>query len=238
MKSEKVKKAIDSEKIKKLIKSFPIPKKWPISVVSGLFAIIVFWSFAFISMAFFPGTYNPFVNWMSNLGNPNLNPEGAIYFNIGIIAAGIALFPFFIGLYEWYIGSKRNKRLTILTQLSGLYCAFAMIMCGVFPENYFLIHIFWSISLFTVSVLTFLLPSIALYKYKFTRSVAKFGFSAAAINLVLWIFIIPIMEWITILLSFLFIGVIVHSMKNRIERLRMVRKQGVVIPSRRKKKKK
>jgi hypothetical protein len=67
--------------------------------------------------------------------------------------------------------------------------------------------------------------------------VAKFGFSAAAINLVLWIFIIPIMEWVTILLSFLFIGVIVHSMKKRIERLRIVRKQGVVIPSRKRKKK-
>ena len=89
-----------------------------------------------------------------------------------------------------------------------------------------------------MSVFTFVFPSIALYKYKFTRNVAKFGFSAAAVNLVLWMFIIPIMEWATILLSFLFIGVIVHSMKIRIERLRMVRKQGVIIPSRRKKKKK
>ena len=221
----------------KAIESFPIPRKWPISVVSGMIAIITFWTFAFIAMAFFPGTYNPFINWMSNLGNYNLNPEGAIYFNIGIIAAGIALFPFFFGLYEWYIGGPRNKRLTILTQLSGFYCAFAMIMCGVFPENNFLVHIFWSMSLFIVSVFTFLFPSLALYKYKFTRTVAKFGFSAAAINLVLWIFIIPIMEWVTILLSFLFIGVIVHSMKKRIERLRIVRKQGVVIPSRKRKKK-
>lgn len=238
MKSEKVKKVLESEKIKKAIESFPIPSKWPISVVSGLFAIIIFWSFAFISMSFYPGTYNPFVNWMSNLGNSELNPDGAIYFNVGIIIAGIALFPFFLGLYEWYIGGKRNKRLTILTQLSGIYCAFAMIMCGVFPEDYFLIHIFWSISLFIVSVFTFIFPSWALYKYKFTRSVAIFGFSAAAVNMVLWMFILPIMEWLTILLSFLFIGVIVHSMKKRIERLRMVRKQGVVLPSKRKKKKK
>ncbi|TFG26493.1 MAG: hypothetical protein EU532_09675 [Promethearchaeota archaeon] len=238
MESEKIKKVMESEKIKKIVESFPIPRKWPISVVSGLFAIITFWSFAFISMAHFPGVYNPFVNWMSNLGNSKLNPEGAIYFNIGIIIAGIALFPFFIGLYEWYIGGPRNKRLTILTQLAGFYCAFAMIMCGIYPENYFLIHIFWSMSLFIMSVFTFLFPSIALYKYKFTRSVAIFGFSAAAVNLVLWIFIIPIMEWVTILLSFLFIGVIVHSMKKRIERLRMVRKQGVVIPSKKKRKKK
>ena len=61
MKSEKVKKVIDSEKIKKAIDKFPIPRKWPISVVSGIFAITIFWSFAFISMSFFPGTYNPFV---------------------------------------------------------------------------------------------------------------------------------------------------------------------------------
>lgn len=232
MKAEKI------EKVKKIINEFPIPRKWPISFVFGLTAIVFFWSFAFISMAFFPGTYNPFVNWMSNLGNTELNPEGAIFFNIGIIVAGASLFPFFIGLYEWYIGGKRNKRLTMLTQLAGFYCSFAMIMCGVYPENYFLIHIFWAMSLFIISVFTFLFPSIALYKYKFTRNVAKFGFSAAAINLILWIFIVPIMEWATILLSFLFIGVIVYSMKKRIERLRFVRKQGIIIPSKKKRRKK
>ncbi|MFX0073050.1 MAG: hypothetical protein ACFFAO_18385 [Candidatus Hermodarchaeota archaeon] len=228
----------NKEKVKKIVNHFPIPRKWPISFVFGIVAIVIFWTFAFISMAHYPGVYNPFMNWMSDLGNVELNPEGAIYFNIGIMATGVSLVPFFIGLYEWYIGGKRNKRLTMMTQIAGFYCSFAMVMCGIYPENYFLIHIFWAMSLFIMTMFTFIFPSIALYKYKFTRNVAKFGFSAAAINLILWIFIIPIMEWATILLSFFFIGVIVYSMKIRIERLRLVRKQGVILPSKKKRKKK
>ena len=220
------------------LKSLPIPRKWPISVVSGIFIIGVFWSFAIISMLFFPTTYNPFVNWMSDLGSHSKNPKGSFFFNIGCIISGVAMFPFFIGLYEWYIGGRRNKILTMLTQVTGFYTALAMIMVGLFPEDNMEIHIFWSISLFTISVLTFILPSIALYKYKFTRNIAIFGFIATIINLILWFCIIPIMEWVTIIFSFCFIGIIITSMQRRIERLRFVREQKVVMPSKRKKKRK
>lgn len=219
-------------RVVKAVKALPIPRKWPISVVSGIFVIVIFWTFVFISMVHYPTTYNPFNNWMSNLGNSKLNPDGAIFFNLGCIICGIAMFPFFIGLYEWYIGGKRNRNLTIGTQISGFYCAFAMIMLGVFPEDYLVIHIFWAISLFATSFFTFVFPSIALYRYKFTRNVAIFGYSAAAVNFVLWIFIFPIMEWVTISLSFLFIGVIIQSMQKRIDRLRFVRKQHIELPKR------
>ena len=220
------------------LKSLPIPRKWPISVVSGIFVIIVFWSFAIISMLFFPTTYNPFVNWMSDLGSHSKNPKGSFFFNIGCIISGIAMFPFFTGLYEWYIGGRRNKILTMLTQVAGFYTALAMIMVGLFPADYSEIHIFWSMSLFTISVLTFIFPSIALYKYKFTRNIAIFGFIATIINLILWFCIIPIMEWVTIIFSFCFIGIIITSMQRRIERLRFVREQKIVMPSKRKKKRK
>jgi hypothetical protein len=212
------------EKLKKVVATLPIPRKYPISFVAGIGAIIIFWIFASISIALFPGIYNPFVNWMSDLGNSNLNPDGSVYFNIGIIITGIFLFPFFIGLYEWYIGGTRNKILTILTQFAGFCAAFSMIMLGIYPEDTPETHIFWAVSLFTLTILTFILPSIALYKYKFTRSIAKFGLSSTVLNLILWLFIFPILEWITILMSFSFIAIIVHSMYKRIEKLRMVRK--------------
>jgi cbb3-type cytochrome oxidase subunit 3 len=220
------------------MKSFPIPSKWPISVVAGILVIIIFWGFAIISMSFFPGVYNPFEYWMSDLGSTVLNPKGAIFFNIGCIITGIFLIPFFLGLYEWYIGGRRNKILTILTQIAGILSAFSMIMLGVFSEDYLEIHIFWALSLFTLTIFTFILPSLALYKYKFTRNIAKFGIVATIINLVMWIFIYPIFEWITILFSFCFIGIIIHSMYKRIERFRFVRKQNIIIPSKRKKKRK
>ncbi|MFW9897831.1 MAG: DUF998 domain-containing protein [Candidatus Thorarchaeota archaeon] len=229
-------KSIKVEKMTNIVKTLPIPSKWPISVVSGIFVIVIFWGFTLTSMAFFPNIYNPLVNWMSDLGSHSKNPKGYIYFNIGCIISGIAMFPFFLGLYEWYIGGRRNKILTMLTQVAGFYTALAMIMVGLFPEDTTEIHIFWSMSLFTISVLTFIFPSIALYKYKFTRNIAIFGFMATTINLILWMLIIPIMEWITIIFSFFFIGIIITSMQRRIERLRFVREQKVVIPSKRKKK--
>ncbi len=216
--------------------SIPIPSKWPLSFVAGIVVIIIFWGFTIISIALFPGVFNPFKYWMSDLGNSTLNPKGAIFFNIGCIVTGIVLFPFFIGLYEWYIGSRNNKILTFLTQIAGFLSAFSMIMLGVYSVDYLEIHIFWAIALFTLTIFTFILPSIALYKYKFTRNIAKFGIIATIINILLWIFIYPIIEWITIFLSFAFIGIIIHSMYTRIERLRLVRKQNITMPSKRKKK--
>jgi len=232
---------VPSEKIDKVVdtlKSLPIPRKWPISVVSGIFVITVFWTCTILSIILFPTTYNPFVNWVSDLGSHSKNPKGSVFFNSGCIISGIAMFPFFGGLYEWWIGGRRNKILTILTQVAGFYTALAMIMVGIFPDDYLEIHIFWSMSLFTISVLTFFLPSYALYKFKFTRNIAIFGFIATIVNLILWFCIIPLMEWITLIFSFSFIGMIITSMQRRIERLRFVREQKIVIPSKRKKKRK
>jgi hypothetical protein len=97
-------------------------------------------------------------------------------------------------------------------------------MIGVFPEDNLVIHVFWALILFTLTIFTFIFPSLALYKYKFTRNIAKYGFIAAGVNLVLMVFIFPILEWLTIFLSFGFIAIIIHSMYKRIDRLRFVRK--------------
>ena len=91
-------KSVKVDKVINIVKTLPIPRKWPISVVSGIFVIVVFWGFTFTSMVFFPRIYNPLVNWMSDLGSYSKNPNGHIYFNIGCIISGIAMFPFFLGL--------------------------------------------------------------------------------------------------------------------------------------------
>ena len=229
----------NSEKIKKVVevvKELPVPKKYPISVVSGISVILTFWIFVFVSIIYFQGFYNPYMNWMSDLGNSEKNPEGALFFNIGCIISGIVMFAFFIGLYEWYIGGKRNRNLTILTQIAGFYVAFALIMIGVFPIDYPLIHGIWAVSLFIASGFTFIFPAIALYKYKFTRNIAKFGLFGTGVNAILWIFFYPIMEWVTILLSFVYIGIIIYSMQKRIEKLRFVRHQHIEIHSKKKNK--
>jgi len=207
-----------AKKIRKIIES-----GIPISFIAGISAIIIFWGFTLISMIFFPGKFNPTENWMSNLGNSNFNPKGAIFFNIGCIITGIALFPFYLGFFELRIGGSRNKRLTILTQITGFFSAFSIIMIGVFPEDNFEIHAFWAAVLFFLTIPTLLLPSIALYKYDFTKTIAKYGFIATSINVLLWVFFVPIFEWLTIIFAFGFIGLIIEMMNRRIEKFRFIR---------------
>ncbi len=212
-------------KMTNTIKELPIPKRIPISVVSGLSSVIVYWSFILFSFALYPGIYNPFTNMMSDLGSFIHNPVGAPFFSMGCILTGISFFPFFIGLYEWYLGSFRNKVLTILTQISGIYCAFCIIMIGLISIDNFYVHTFWAVNFFTASAFTTLFPSIALFKYQFTKNTALFGFIASTINIIFRFFIVlPIFEWLTILLSFSYIVLIVTSMQKRIKRFRTVRK--------------
>ena len=200
------------------------PLKWPLSLITGIPAIVIFWIFTLISISLFPG-YNPMNNWMSDLGSSILNPKGAIFFNIGCVITGIFLFPFYLGLFEFYIGGKKNKRLTILTQLAGFTAAFTIIMIGLFPLDYYpVLHGIWASILFCTTVIAFLLPSIALYKYDFTRTLAKYGFIATIVNILFFVFFFPIFEWLTILFAFGFIALIIESLNKQIDKLRFVRK--------------
>lgn len=225
---QKVEKEV--EKVTNALKEQPIPKRIPISVVSGLSSFIVYWTFILFSFALYPGVFNPFNQMMSDLGSFSQNPTGALFFSVGCILTGIAFFPFFIGLYEWYIGGLRNKILTILTQISGIFCAICIIMIGLVSIDNFYAHTFWAVNFFTASAFTTLFPSIALYKYKFTRNTAKFGFFASAVNLAFRFFLlVPIFEWLTIILSFIYIILIISSMQRRIKKFRTVRRAKIKV---------
>ncbi len=226
------------ERVKSILLSFPIPKKIPLSVAFGTVVIAVFWVLVIISWSLFDGIYNPLVNWMSDLGSSVLNPRGAIFFNIGCIVSGILLFPFFIGLYEWYIGSDRNKRLTKYTQVAGFFSAFFFIMIGVFTEDTIELHMTFAMLLFTVNVLTLVLPAMALYQFSFTRNIAKFAIVVLCINLTLFVLITPLVEWITITTSFMFIGLLIQNMNKRIDKYRFVRKSGIELPKTKKQREK
>jgi len=199
-------------------------KRYPLSFIAGVFAIGVFWVFTLIALSFFPGNYNPYDNWVSNLGNQILNPEGAIFFNIGCIITGILFFPFFVGLFEFYIGDSKNKILTVATQIAGFISAFSMIMIGVYPENNVEMHAFWTVIFFGSTIPILFLPSMALYKYSFTRKLAKYGFVATALNILLCILFFPILEWLTIIVAFGFIGLMIMNLNNRIDKYRFIRK--------------
>ncbi len=72
-----------------------------LSFVSSIFVVISYSLFTFLSLMNFPTSYSPMSNWLSDLGSYQLNPRGAIFYNVGIVVAGISMLPFFLGLSSW-----------------------------------------------------------------------------------------------------------------------------------------
>jgi hypothetical membrane protein len=73
----------------------------PISGISGLVLYLVLSTIAF---SFYPSSFSPMGNWLSDLGNNLLNPEGAIFYRLAGILSGVALFGFFLTLSNWTKG--------------------------------------------------------------------------------------------------------------------------------------
>jgi hypothetical membrane protein len=189
-------------------------KKWPISVIAGILVIALYCTFTFISLALFPPPFSPIDNWLSDLGNSTYSPRGAIFYNLGCILTGIMLFPFYLGLYKWYTEVLWNKILIMATQVIGCCSAFALIMIGVFSEDFIVEHIFWSEVFFKLNLVVLILLSVSLiFHQDFIKPIAIYGIAVAVINL-LFVFILgtPILEWFTVFTALGFVGLIVFNM--------------------------
>lgn len=199
--------------------------KLNISPILGILAIIIFCIFTFTAVALFPPGYTPVNNWLSDLGNQNLNPNGFIFFNIGCILTGLILIPFFIGLYKWYTPKKWQKNLLIVAQIIGIFSAFALIMVGVFPEDTGLNHTISASSFFILLLLFLILGNISLFaNERFKKWIGYYGFFAALVDLALIILIIltlsavpsnipvPLVEWLAVFISLSWIGLLVYNM--------------------------
>jgi hypothetical membrane protein len=188
--------------------------KWPLSVIAGILVIVFYCTFTFISLAFFPSPYSPVDNWLSDLGNSSYSPNGAIFYNLGCILTGSALFPFYIGLYKWYTDKIWHKILVIITQVVGICSGFALIMIGIFSEDFLVPHIFWSEVFFELNLLVLIFACIALiFHPDFIKLISIYGFVVAAINLTFSFLIsTPLIEWFTVFTALGFAGLIVYNM--------------------------
>jgi hypothetical membrane protein len=173
-----------------------------------------------LSLTLYPTPFSITANYLSDLGDLELNPSGAVFYNVGIILAGLALFPFFIGLYKWYSDKRWREILLIATQIIGFVEAFSLIMIGVFPENSFNPdpHILWSDIQFTLNLIVLILADAALITHpKFIRTIGYYGFVVAAIQVVTLVLIFmgnssSLVEWFTVFTTLAFVGLIVINM--------------------------
>ena len=91
----------------------------PLGTIFG-FAFIVFYiSFTIIAITRFPHTVSPLDMYLSTLGNAEISPDGAIFYNLGVILGGLAEIMFFIAIYAH--SSPHGRRwVLIIGLMAGL----------------------------------------------------------------------------------------------------------------------
>jgi hypothetical membrane protein len=190
------------------------PLKFPISGIAGIAVIVLYCAFTFTSWGLYPEAYSPVNNWLSDLGNRNVNLSGAAYYNWGCILTGVALFPFFFGLYKWHTDENWRKISIVITQVVGVLAGYSLVMIGVFPEDVGNAHNLWSSVFFVLNLAVLVLISISLFTHpKYIKPVAYYCLAVAAINLAfLFISGSPILEWFTVFTALGYVGLMVYNM--------------------------
>jgi hypothetical protein len=159
------------------------------------FAFIAFYiSFTIIAIARFPRTVSPLDMYLSTLGNADISPDGAIFYILGVILAGLAEILFFIAIYAHY--SQHGQRWILMIGLiAGLISSFSVIMSGVYPEHVIEIiditnsnvneHETWSYLIFFSMIPLLLAFSLAFRRMSRTsRWVTRYGFLVCAIDVI------------------------------------------------------
>ena len=149
---------------------------------------------------------------MSDLGNFNYNPQGAIFFNLCIILLGIIAIPFFWGISHFKDEISRNNLIKPM-QILGMFTSLSFIMVGVFSENApYSLHFIWSIFSWGFVMIDLIAASIMLRDApNFLPILGYYGFIIAGINAILLLTWSPFIEWLTFLSTIIFIELIMYS---------------------------
>jgi hypothetical membrane protein len=182
-----------------------------VSFIASILVVVCYLAFALIAYSRYPMPYSPTKNWLSDLGNIEINPKGAFFYNTGIISTAFLLIVFFLGLSWWKIENKRVQIIMLLlTQVFGILGTFCMIMSAIFPINFFEVHSFWSSSLYIMLSTGFAFSVAALrYHHKVPRWLLVMGISTALI-VILTSFLpsVYMLEWITVPLFLSYVGMV------------------------------
>jgi hypothetical membrane protein len=178
-------------------------KKVRIIFISAILAAAGYFGFTLLAYLRYPLHYSPLTNWLSDLGNPELNPHGAIFYNIGILSTALLLMVFFLGMSVWKIENKKVQGIMLrLSQAFGILGAFCMLLSGIFPINHYEIHSFLSTSLYIFLSTGFVFSAVAFrYHRKIPRWLLALGISIAPFVILTSIFqTVYLLEWIIVFL--------------------------------------
>lgn len=181
----------------------------PICFISAVLCTLTYVIFTIMSYTKNPQQVSPLHNWLSDLGNQITNPQGAIFYNLGVILCALFLAIWFVaGLSQWRLrGHIIQQRLLVIAQVGGVLTAFALMMSALYPINHLSEHALWSDINFILFGISFAFSVVALrYSPHFPKSLLFIGgFAAIMPTLVLFINSAYWLEWVAVGLFLIYI---------------------------------
>ena len=169
---------------------------------SGVAAIPVYIAFTFASHTGNP-EINPIDHWLSDYGNPLVNPSGAAAYNAGCVLTALLLAVFYVGMYRWYGRGRAARRFNIsyfFAQTGGIMGSIFLILTTVYTlgTNTQMHSLFSLVNMVGMDFFLSFTATGFLLNPKIHKGVGIFGFVAAAFNIVTMnVFInFYISEWI------------------------------------------
>jgi Protein of unknown function (DUF998) len=186
-----------------------------LAAATGALAIVAYVTLAAASYASYPTAFSPLDNWLSDLGNTDLNPSGSLLYRLDAVVIGILLALFFIGIRFSALDQRNRGRVFItLAQVFGLVAAFALLMTGIFSEGTHASHSLWSNVLYvSFGMAVFFSGWAFLYFAHIPRGLSYLAFlvtaatwAMSALNKTF------LLEWILVALMLLFVGAVSYRM--------------------------
>jgi len=178
-------------------------------VLSGSLTIAVYLAFTLAAYSGYPHSFSPGGNWLSDLGNPLLNPSDALLYRLGCILTGVILAVFFAVLGPLRSGQPKRVRVYLLiAQALGALGGLALVLTGIFSEGTHSSHSFWSAVLYiSFGTAVFFLGLAYLFIPGFSRRLSYLAFAITACDWVMSAFNrTHFLEWIVVALMLLFVG--------------------------------
>lgn len=138
-----------------------------------------------LAQLYFPNGYSVFNDFISAMGNPNKNPDGHLFFDVGTFIAGVLIIPFF-----YYLKAKLNvNKFGLIYVIAGIIGCAGFMLVGCFPEYTSGYHEFAAIMAFGgFSVSAFFLLIDLIRKKKWSTVVSIYWIY---ITLLIMMFIVP-----------------------------------------------
>lgn len=104
--------------------------------IASILVVLCYLAFTTLAILKYPLPYSPVDNWLSDLGNTQLSPYGAQFYNLGIVVTGLLVLVFYLTILEWRLDQNRVQNIMVLlTQFFGVIGSVSMILSGYYPIN-------------------------------------------------------------------------------------------------------